>query len=147
MSANFVYLEFPSKPENVAFARATVSAFVSQLDPTVPELADISTAVSEATTNIGVHAYPGREGLVKIRAQFVGRQVNIQIEDDGCGVSDPEHIDQFGMTTCSGERLGIGLTLIKACMDHVELKSGKGEGTCLYMSKRLSPQEGGLVND
>ena len=140
MADNYMYLEFPSKPENVAFARTAVAAFVSQLDPTVPELADISTAVSEAVTNIVVHAYPQAEGLIMVTARLSGQQVNVEVKDNGCGISDLESKRRLGTTTCSQERMGIGLSLIEACMDQVDIQSKEGEGTCLFMTKRLGQQ-------
>ncbi|HKM40229.1 MAG TPA: anti-sigma F factor [bacterium] len=147
MTTNYVRLEFPSKPENVAFARTAVSAFVSQLDPTVPELADISTAISEATTNIVVHAYPESEGLVRISATLIGQRVKIEVWDNGCGIFDPRSIRHFGTTTCNQDRMGIGLSLIEACMDHLEIETKEGEGTQLTMWKCLGQQRSDSGND
>lgn len=147
MADNYMYLEFPSKPENVAFARTAVAAFVSQLDPTVPELADISTAISEAMTNIVVHAYPDTEGLIIIKTQLQGQQILIEVKDNGCGISDPDSARRFGATTCSQERMGIGLSLIEACMDHIDIQSKEGQGTCLFMTKCLEHRGGGPADD
>ncbi|MGI6128815.1 MAG: anti-sigma F factor [bacterium] len=148
MADNTMHLEFPSKAQNVSFARAAVAAFVSQLDPTMPELADISTAVSEGVTNAVVHAYPdGVEGPVAITVQLIGQLVSIDIKDQGCGISDLEAVRRFGTTTCGRERMGIGLSLIEACMDDMELKSKEGEGTHLVMTKRFGQQRGVLAND
>ena len=147
MADNTMYLEFPSKAENVSFARTAVAAFVSQLDPTMPELADISTAVSEGVTNVVVHAYPSGEGPIAITVHLAGQQVSIEIRDKGCGIADVDTVRRFGTTTCGQERMGIGLSLIEACMDHMNIESKEGQGTCLFLSKRLGQQGGGLAND
>jgi stage II sporulation protein AB (anti-sigma F factor) len=147
MADNTMYLEFPSKVENVAFARTAVAAFVSQLDPTMPELADISTAVSEAVTNVVVHAYPDTEGPVAITTKLVGQQVLVEVKDNGCGIEDVDSVRRFGTTTCSQERMGIGLSLIESCMDHIDVQSQVGQGTRIVMSKRLEQQRGGFGND
>lgn len=142
-----MYLEFPSKPENVSFARTAVAAFVSQLDPTMPELADISTAVSEGVTNAVVHAYPGSEGPVAITVYLTDQQVSIEIKDEGCGIADVNKVRRFGITSCGQERMGIGLSLIEACVDDVRIESREGQGTCLFLRKRLGEQGGSLAND
>jgi stage II sporulation protein AB (anti-sigma F factor) len=131
---NEMHLEFPSRPENVAFARATVAAFASQLDPTLPEVADISTAVSEAVTNAVVHAYPNGEGSVRVHVRLSGRTVKIEVVDQGVGIADTAKTKQE-----LDERMGIGLSLMEACMDLVELSSEHG-GTRVYMEKKLGVQ-------
>ncbi|MDK2856085.1 MAG: hypothetical protein PWQ41_1562 [Bacillota bacterium] len=141
MKENEMRLEFPSRPENVAFARTTVAAFASQLDPTLPELADISTAVSEAVTNAVVHAYPEGEGPVRIHVRLAGRRVMIEVSDEGRGIADLAAARRFGSSTRPGERMGIGLSLIEACMDRVEISSEGG--TRIYMEKTLGEQRGG----
>ncbi|BCV25310.1 anti-sigma F factor [Gelria sp. Kuro-4] len=141
MKENEMRLEFPSRPENVAFARATVAAFASQLDPTLPELADISTAVSEAVTNAVVHAYPEGEGPVRIAVRLAGRRVIIEVADEGRGIADIGAARRFGGSTRPGERMGIGLSLIEACMDRVEVNSSRG--TCVHMEKTLGERRGG----
>lgn len=147
MQDNFMCLEFPSKPDNVAFARTAVAAFVSQLDPTMAELADISTAVSEAVTNIVVHAYPESEGPITIKTCLIGQQVSIEIKDKGCGIADVDSVRQFGTTSCSQERMGIGFSLIEACMDRVNIQSKEGQGTSLCMTKSLGLQGGDFANE
>ena len=143
MEMNSMSLEFPSKAKNVSFARAAVAAFVSQLDPTMPELADIRTAVSEAVTNSIVHAYPpGTEGRIKITVHLTDRQVSIEIKDYGDGISNPDAVRRLGMTTCDPDRMGIGLSLIEACMDDMKLESSAGEGTRVFMVKRFGQQGG-----
>lgn len=141
MKDNEMHLEFPSRPENVAFARATVAAFASQLDPTLPELDDISTAVSEAVTNAVVHAYPEGEGPIRISARLAGQRVIIDVVDEGRGIADLDAARRFGTSTRPGERMGIGLSLIEACMDRVELTSERG--TRVHMEKSLGAQRGG----
>lgn len=142
MKDNEMRLEFPSRAENVAFARATVAAFASQLDPTLPEIADISTAVSEAVTNAVVHAYPEGEGPVRIWVRLSGRRVLIEVSDEGRGIPDLAAARRFGGSTRPEERMGIGLSLIEACMDRFEISSEKG--TRVYMEKTLGAQRGGL---
>ncbi|HHY92437.1 MAG TPA: anti-sigma F factor [Firmicutes bacterium] len=136
-----MHLEFPSRPENVAFARATVAAFASQLDPTLPELDDISTAVSEAVTNAVVHAYPEGEGPIRISARLAGQRVIIDVVDEGRGIADLDAARRFGTSARPGERMGIGLSLIEACMERVELTSERG--TRVHMEKSLGAQRGG----
>ena len=144
---SFMRLEIPSRSENEAFARVVVAAFASRLDPTLEEISDLKTAVSEAVTNVVVHAYPDTEGPVAITTKLMGQQVLVEVKDNGCGIEDVDSVRRFGTTTCSQERMGIGLSLIESCMDHIDVQSQVGQGTRIVMSKRLEQQRGGFGND
>ncbi|MGI6574484.1 MAG: anti-sigma F factor [bacterium] len=118
---NQMKLEFPAQSNNISFARATVAAFVGQLDPTLADLDDINTAVSEAVTNAIVHGYNGDPaGIVSICVRlFSDHNVEIIVTDQGKGISDVEHAKQFGKTSQPEERIGIGFNLMEQCMDEV----------------------------
>lgn len=134
---NEMKLEFKSQTINISFGRAVVAAFVTQLDPMVPEVDDISTAVSEAITNAIVHGYKGDpEGLIRITVKLLGdNQVEIVVEDYGLGISDLAAARQFGKTSQPEERIGIGFNLMEQCMDEVLLgTSMKGNGSKLVTS-------------
>ena len=136
---NEMKLNIPSVSSNEAFARVAVGAFVSQLDPTVEELADIKTAVSEAVTNCTVHAYPDRIGTVYIYAAiYSDRTVQLRIRDKGCGLSDIETAMQPMWSSLGGERAGLGFAVMQSFTDSVKVRSKVGAGTTVTMLKRLS---------
>lgn len=118
---NEMRLEFQSRSANISFARAAVAAFVSQLDPTLPDIDDISTAVSEAVTNAIVHGYGGNpNGIVRVVVRLLsGDLVEIVVEDKGVGIPDPATAKEFGKTSQPEERIGIGFNLMDQCMDEV----------------------------
>ena len=123
---NEMKLEFLSKSNNEAFARITVAAFVSQLDPTIEELADIKTAVSEAVTNSIVHGYEDKTGIVKIVAKIKDNEISIEISDNGKGIEDIEQAKQPLYTTRPNlERSGMGFTIMESFMDEIEIKNKK----------------------
>ena len=133
-------LTFPAKSENEGFARQCVAMFLSRLDPTVGELADLRTAVSEAVTNCVVHAYKGmEEGKVYINVRiFENRRVVIRIKDTGCGMADPEKCKTpLYSTDQSGERGGMGFTIMESFMDTLRVKSVPGRGTTVTMCRRI----------
>ena len=135
---NFMRTEFFSKSSNEGFARAAVSAFLSQLDPTIEQLAEIKTAVSEAVTNAIVHGYESMSGLVTLTCQWKERLVTITVEDKGCGISDVAMARTPLFTSKPElERSGMGFTVMESFMDSVEVYSKEHSGTKVVMVKKL----------
>ncbi len=135
---NEMKLEFLSKSNNEAFARITVAAFVSQLDPTIEELADIKTAVSEAVTNAIIHGYEDTEGIVKVTGKIFANTVEIEISDTGKGIENVELARKPLYTTKANlERSGMGFTIMESFMDDVEIESVLGLGTKVKMKKMI----------
>lgn len=135
---NFMKVEFLSKSSNEGFARVAVAAFISQLDPTLEEIADIKTAVSEAVTNAIIHGYEDTLGTVVMTAQWTNRLVTITVEDKGRGISDVDKARTPLYTTRPElERSGMGFTVMESFMDSVEVYSCFGEGTKIVMIKQL----------
>ena len=133
---NEMKLEFWSRSNNEAFARITVAAFVSQLDPTIEELADIKTAVSEAVTNCIIHGYEDTEGIIKLTARIFANTVEIEISDTGKGIENIELARKPLYTTKANlERSGMGFTIMESFMDEVEIESVLGLGTKIKMKK------------
>ena len=121
---NEMKLEFLSKSNNEAFARITVAAFASQLDPTIEELADIKTAVSEAVTNAIIHGYEDREGIIKIECKMYAGSIQIEISDTGKGIEDIERAREPLYTSKPNlERSGMGITIMESFMDDVKIES------------------------
>ncbi len=136
---NSFYLKIPSRSANESFARFAVSAFVSQLDPTLEELSDIKTAVSEAVTNSIVHAYKNEIGNVYITAEiYENRSVKIRIRDTGCGIDDVNKALEPLFTTVGGERSGLGFSVMQSFMDYLKVSSKPNKGTTVIMKKVLS---------
>ena len=139
---NEMELQFISKSNNEAFARVTVAAFAAQLDPTIEELADIKTAVSEAVTNCIVHAYEDTEGIVKLRSTLLKNTIEIEISDNGKGIEDIELARKPLYTTKGSlERSGMGFTIMESFMDEVEIHSVVGIGTKIVMRKQIKKEE------
>ena len=135
---NEMKLEFLSKSSNEAFARITVAAFAAQLDPTIEELADIKTAVSEAVTNAIIHGYEEKKGVVKIRCQIIEEELIIEISDNGQGIENVELAKQPLYTTKPNlERSGMGFTIMESFMDYIEIESIVGMGTKVTMKKKI----------
>ena len=136
---NSVKLTFASRSVNEGFARAVVAAFLVPLDPTVPQMADLKTAVSEAVTNCIVHAYPDSIGPVTLTAAlYEGGLVRITVSDRGVGIADVEQAMQPMYTTGnSEERAGLGFAVMQSFMDKVKVSSTPGRGTRVTLSKRL----------
>ena len=135
-------LSFLSKSNNEAFARITVAAFAAQLDPTVEELADIKTAVSEAVTNSIIHGYEDTEGIVKIKAKLLDNTIEIEITDSGKGIEDVELARKPLYTTKGNlERSGMGFTIMESFMDKVDIRSVVGIGTRVIMKKTIKKEE------
>lgn len=124
---------------NEYFVRATVSAFLTQLDPTLEELNDVKTAVSEAVTNCIVHAYKDTIGKIYITAElFDNNSVRIRIRDKGCGIGDVEQAMQPLFTTVGGERAGLGFAVMQSFTDNVRVRSAIGKGTVVTLTKQLN---------
>ena len=135
---NIMKLEFLSKSTNEGFARVAVASFVSQLDPTIEELSEIKTAISEAVTNSIVHAYDDELGMISISAQIKGDMVTIQIKDKGKGIADINKAKEPLYTTKPDlERSGMGFTIMESFMDKLVVKSELNKGTSVTMSKRI----------
>jgi stage II sporulation protein AB (anti-sigma F factor) len=136
---NEMKLEFLSKSSNEAFARVVAAAFVSQLDPTIEELADVRTAVSEAVTNAIIHGYEDRIGIIRMVCRLYDRSVEIEISDEGRGIEDIEQAMQPLYTSKPEmERSGMGFTVMESFMDMVEVRSKPGEGTTVILYKTFS---------
>lgn len=130
-----------SRSSNEAFARSAIAAFAAQLDPTLEEINDIKTAVSEAVTNCIVHAY--REGLGKIyiTCEIGGTNViRIKIRDTGCGISNVEKAMEPLFTTVGGERAGLGFAVMQSFMDSIRVRSKVGKGTTVILTKKIAPR-------
>ena len=135
---NYMILEFPSKSANEAFARSAVACFASQLDPTIEELGDIRTAVSEAVTNAIVHAYPNELGIVTIRCRILkGQILDVVVKDKGIGIADVAQARTPMFTTGGSERSGMGFTIMESFMTDLEITSKPGKGTTVHMRRKL----------
>ena len=138
---NQVKITFASRSVNEGFARAALAAFLVQLDPTVPQLADLKTAVSEAVTNCIVHAYPEGIGPVTLTAAlYEGGMVRITVTDRGVGIADVEKAMQPMYTTGGEERSGMGFTIMESFMDSLKVRSVAGRGTTVVMKKKIAPR-------
>lgn len=136
---NEMKLEFPSKSSNEAFARIVAAAFVSQLDPTLEELADIKTAVSEAVTNAIIHGYENRPGFIRMNCRLYEDSVEIAVIDEGKGIEDIEQARQPLYTSKPEmERSGMGFTVMESFMDSVEIVSQPGKGTAVTLRKTFN---------
>ncbi len=139
---NEMKIDFLSKSSNEAFARISVAAFVAQLDPTLEELADIKTAVSEAVTNSIIHGYEEQVGIVKLICKIRENEIFIEILDSGKGIENVEIAKQPLYTTKSNlERSGMGFTIMESFMDSVEVESMLGIGTKVTMRKLIKSKE------
>ena len=141
---NEAAVSFLSRSSNEGFARTAAACFAAQLDPTLEEINDIKTAVSEAVTNCIVHAYPDRLGRVSLRLRlFEDNSLEIQVKDWGVGIEDVEKARQPLYTTGSEERSGMGFTIMESFMDSVKVRSAPEKGTTVTMRKRISLRVGG----
>jgi stage II sporulation protein AB (anti-sigma F factor) len=139
---NYMILEFPSKSCNEAFARSAVSCFAAQMDPTIEELGDIRTAVSEAVTNAIVHGYPKGLGIITLRCRILKDNVlDIVIKDRGVGIADVEKARQPMFTTGGTDRSGMGITIMESFMTELEITSKAGKGTTVHMRRRLQRRQ------
>ena len=138
---NEVTLQCPSRSANEGFARSAAACFAAQMDPTLNELEDIKTAVSEAVTNAIVHAYPEDIGQVQMKLRICAENVlEITVRDHGRGIPDVEKARQPMFTTGGEERSGMGFTIMESFMDRLTVRSQPGRGTTVVMRKRLAPR-------
>lgn len=137
--SNYITLEFLSRSANEGFARMAVACFAAQMDPTLNELEDIKTAVSEAVTNAIVHAYPVLLGKITLKAAVCeGNLLEITVKDRGRGIPDIDKARQPMYTTGGEERSGMGFTIMESFMDRVSVRSTPGKGTTVIMRKKLA---------
>lgn len=137
-SRNYIKLEFPSLSANESFARAAAAGFAAQLDPTLEELGDIKTAVSEAVTNCIVHAYPSDIGRIAMRLRIIGDDMlEIQIRDWGRGIADLKMAMEPMFTTGGEDRSGMGFTIMQSFTDKLKVKSAVNKGTTVTMQRRI----------
>lgn len=135
---NYMVLEFPSRSANEAFARSAVACFAAQMDPTLEELGDIRTAVSEAVTNCIVHGYPDGYGLITLRCRILqDNTLDIVIKDKGVGIENLEQARKPMFTTGGSERSGMGFTIMESFMSSLKVSSKPGKGTTVHMRRKL----------
>jgi stage II sporulation protein AB (anti-sigma F factor) len=138
-SENYVTVEFLSRSSNESFARMAAAGFAAQLDPTLDELGDIKTAVSEAVTNAIVHAYPDKLGKIVMKLRILeGNTLELSVRDWGCGIGDVERAREPLFTTGGDERSGMGFTIMESFTDGLRIKSTVGKGTTVTMRKRIA---------
>ena len=139
---NYMILEFPSRSTNEAFARSAVACFASQMDPTLEELGDIRTAVSEAVTNCIVHAYPNALGIITVRCRILKDNVlDIVVKDRGVGIADTEQARRPMFTTGGTDRSGMGFTIMESFMTSFEVTSTPGKGTSIHMRRKIRQRQ------
>ncbi len=135
---NYMTLEFPSRSNNEGFARSAVACFAAQMDPTMEELGDIRTAVSEAVTNCIVHGYPEQLGIISVRCRILkGNVLDIVIKDRGVGIENLEQARKPMFTTGGAERSGMGFTIMESFMTSFDVTSVPGKGTCVHMRRKI----------
>ena len=135
---NYMVLDFPSKSTNEAFARSAVACFAAQMDPTLEELGDIRTAVSEAVTNAIVHGYPDELGIITLRCRILKDNVlDIVVKDKGVGIPDIDQARTPMYTTGGADRSGMGFTIMESSMTTLEVTSEPGKGTTVHMRRKI----------
>ena len=141
--SNYIKLEFPSKSVSESYARSAVAAFAAQLDPTLEELGDIRTAVSEAVTNAIVHAYPDDIGIIRMKLRIVDEdKLEITVMDKGRGIPDLRQAMEPLYTTGGEERSGMGFTIMESFTDKLKVRSAPGKGTTVTMLRRIRRRKG-----
>jgi len=131
-------MEMESRSRNEEFARVVVAVFMSRLDPTLEEIDDVKTAVSEAVTNAVIHGYGGKDGIITIEASIEEKTLTVSVADKGAGIPDVEKaMEPMYTTDVTGERSGMGFSFMEAFMDQVAVHSRPGEGTVVTMKKRI----------
>ena len=139
---NYMTIEFPSKASNEGFARSAVACFAAQMDPTLEELGDIRTAVSEAVTNCIVHAYPSGIGLIAMRCRILKDNIlDIVIKDKGVGINNLEEARRPMFTTGGEDRSGMGFTIMESFMTTFSVTSVPGKGTTVHMRRKLQRRQ------
>ena len=140
---NYITMEFPSRSVNEGFARTAAACFAAQLDPTLEELGDIKTAVSEAVTNAIVHAYPDTLGRIVVKARLLeGGGLEVTVRDWGRGIPDVAKAREPLYTTGGEERSGMGFTIMESFMDTLKVRSAPGRGTTVTMARKISRRAG-----
>ena len=140
---NQVTLEFLSKSVNEAYARSAVACFAAQLDPTLEELGDIKTAVSEAVTNSIVHGYPDSIGMITVRCRILPEQtLDIVVKDKGRGIDNVAQARMPMFTTCGEDRSGMGFTIMESFMHELKVTSRPGKGTTVHMKRKIMKRGG-----
>ena len=135
---NRMKLEFDSRSSNESFARVAVASFLSQLNPTLEEVADVKTALSEAVTNCIVHGYEGAVKQIRVECRICGQELVVAVEDDGCGIEDVKKaMEPLFTTKPDSERCGMGFAFMEAFMDDVQVESQVGKGTRVIMRKKI----------
>lgn len=135
---NEMVIEFDGRPSNEGFARVALAAFCTQLNPTLEEVADIKTALSEAITNAIIHGYEGEVHKIRIECRIKGNTVYVTVRDTGCGIADIERAMQPMFTTKPElDRSGMGFVFMEAFMDRVQVESAPGRGTAVHMEKSI----------
>ena len=143
-TTNYIVFEFLSRSANEGFARGAVACFAAQLDPTLEELGDIKTAVSESVTNAIVHASPDTLGKIVVKAKILdGNILEVTVRDWGKGIADVEQARQPLYTTGGEERSGMGFTIMESFMDKLTVRSSEGKGTRVTMRRRILPRPAG----
>lgn len=139
---NEMEIMFDSKSENEGFARVAVAAFATQINPTLEEIADIKTAVSEAVTNAIIHGYGSENGKIHILCGIKDEEIHIKISDEGCGISDIEMaMTPLYTSKPEEERSGMGFSFMEAFMDELRVESKVGKGTCVSMKKKIGEKK------
>ena len=142
-ASNEITLKFPSRSCNEGFARTAIACFATQLDPTLNELEDIKTSISEAVTNAIVHAYPDSIGFIVVRARIYQENLlEMMVKDSGKGIADVDKARQPMFTTGGEDRSGMGFTIMESFMDKLTVRSVPGRGTTIIMKKKLAPRIG-----
>lgn len=135
---NYMVIDFPSRSTNEAFARSAVASFAAQMDPTLEEIGDIRTAVSEAVTNCIVHAYPNSMGMITIRCRILKDSIlDIVVKDRGVGITNIEEARKPMYTTGGSDRSGMGFTIMESFMTSFEVTSQPGKGTSVHMRRKI----------
>lgn len=143
---NEMHITFPSLAENESFARVVIAAFCVQLAPTISEIADVKTAVSEAVTNAIVHGYEGTRGVVQMDAAIEDRWLTVEIRDTGRGIANVHQaMEPFFTTHPEQERSGMGFAVMQTFMDDVQVESAPGHGTLVRMRKRIHSGPGSAI--
>ena len=138
---NYMVMEFLSRSSNESFARTSVATFAAQLDPTLDEIGDIKTAVSEAVTNSIVHGYPNTLGKIVVKVRILEKNtLEISVRDWGCGIENIDKAREPMFTTGGEERSGMGFTIMESFTDRMRVKSKLGHGTTVVMQKRIAPR-------
>ncbi|MEG2037215.1 MAG: anti-sigma F factor [Ruthenibacterium sp.] len=138
-ASNYITMEFLSRSSNEGFARVAVACFAAQMDPTLDELGDIKTAISEAVTNSIVHAYPNSLGKICVKARiYEGNVLELIVRDWGCGIQDILQARQPMFTTGGEERSGMGFTIMESFMDQLTIRSNPAKGTTVTMRRKIS---------